>query len=84
MSILAGIFYFDRRPISAADEAQVRRALGDFDRQPMHCFRSPGLIMGVAGSPPVLPKMMISPDRLTGASAPGMAVWITKRIYGLS
>jgi asparagine synthase (glutamine-hydrolysing) len=51
MSILAGIFYFDRRPISAADEARVRRALGDFDRQPVHCFRSPGLIMGVAGSP---------------------------------
>ena len=51
MSTLAGIYYFDRRPISAADEAQVRRALGDFDRQPLHCFRSHGLIMGVAGSP---------------------------------
>ena len=52
MSILAGILYFDRRPISAADEAQVRRALEDFDRQPIHCFQSQGLIMGVAGSPP--------------------------------
>jgi len=50
MSMLAGVFYFDRRPISPADEAQVRSALGDFDRQPMHCFRSEGLIMGVAGS----------------------------------
>jgi asparagine synthase (glutamine-hydrolysing) len=46
------MYYFDRRPISAADEAQVRRALGDFDRQPLHCFQSHGLIMGVAGSPP--------------------------------
>jgi asparagine synthase (glutamine-hydrolysing) len=52
MSTLAGIYYFDRRPISAADEAQVRRALGDFDRQPLRCFRSHGLIMGVAASPP--------------------------------
>ena len=52
MSILAGIFYFDRRPISAADEARISRALGDSDRQPAHCFRSQGLIMGVAGSPP--------------------------------
>jgi asparagine synthase (glutamine-hydrolysing) len=51
MSILAGIYYFDRRPISAADEARIRRALGDSDRQPTHCFRSQGLIMGVAGSP---------------------------------
>ena len=50
MSILAGIFYFDHRPISAADEAHVRRALGNFDWQPMNCFRSEGLIMGVAGS----------------------------------
>ena len=52
MSTLAGIYYFDRRPISAADEAQVRRALGDFDRQPLRCFRSHGLIMGAAGPPP--------------------------------
>ena len=50
MSTLAGIYYFDQRPISAPDEAWVRRALGDFDLQPMHCFRSQGLIMGVAGS----------------------------------
>jgi asparagine synthase (glutamine-hydrolysing) len=50
MSTLAGIYYFDQRPISAPDEARVRRALGDFDRQPIHCFRSQGLIMGVAGS----------------------------------
>ncbi len=50
MSILAGMYYFDRRPISAADEAHVCRALGDFDRQPIHCFQSHGLIMGVAGS----------------------------------
>jgi asparagine synthase (glutamine-hydrolysing) len=52
MSILAGILYFDRRPISAADEARISRALEDFDRQPAHCFQSQGLIMGVAGSPP--------------------------------
>ena len=50
MSKLAGIFYFDFRPITAADEARLYDALKDPEQSPVRIYRSHGLIMGHAAS----------------------------------
>src|SRR5947209_1364761 len=50
MSKLAGIFYFDFRPISADDEAQVSSALENPGQLSHRIHRGRGLIMGHAAT----------------------------------
>lgn len=51
MSMLAGIFYFDLRPVSGEDTDRMLAGFAGSDANGIHLHRSAGLLMGQAGGP---------------------------------